>query len=89
MAKSANIYDLASQSKRLESDSPVIFEKAGLGYGLAVYETEIPANMGGELKADVRDLGVVRVDGAEMGFLDRRDPKVTVKIPVSSKQRKL
>ena len=89
VAKSANIYDLASQWKRLESSSPVIFEKAGLGYGLAVYETAIPANMGGELKADVRDLGVVRVDGVEMGFLDRRDPKVTVKIPVSSKQRKL
>jgi beta-galactosidase len=89
IAKTANIYDLASQWKRLETSSPVIFEKAGLGYGLAVYETTIPANMGGELKADVRDLGVVRVDGVEMGFLDRRDPKVTVKIPRSSKSRKL
>ena len=89
VAETADIFALAGASKRLESESPVTFEKAGLGYGLAVYETEIPAGKGGDLAADVRDLGVVRVDGAEVGFLDRRDPKVTLGIPVSSSPRRL
>ncbi|MCR5751343.1 MAG: beta-galactosidase [Kiritimatiellae bacterium] len=89
VAETADVFALARASKRLESASPVTFEKAGLGYGLAVYEAEIPAGKGGELAADVRDLGVVRVDGSEVGFLDRRDPKVTLGIPVSSSPRRL
>ncbi len=89
VAETADIFALASASKRLEGDSPVTFEKAGLGYGLAVYETTIPAGKGGALSADVRDLGVVRVDGAEVGFLDRRDPKVALKIPAAQAPRRL
>ena len=89
VAETASLFSLASSSKRLESESPVTFEKAGLGYGIAVYETVIPAGRGGALVADVRDLGVVRVDGAEVGFLDRRDPKVTVDIPAATSPRRL
>ncbi len=86
---SGDVFALAAKVKRLESDQPVTFEKAGLGYGLAVYETILPAGAGGELAADVRDLGVVRVDGRELGYLDRRHPKATVRVPSADKPRKL
>ncbi len=89
VAETADLFALASACRRLEADSPVTFEKAGLGYGLAVYETTIPAGRGGALSADVRDLGVVRVDGSEVGFLDRRDPKVALKIPAAQAPRRL
>ena len=79
--ETGDIFALAAQAKRHESETPVTFEKAGLGYGMAVYETTIPPGVAGELAADVRDLGVVRVDGRVVGFLDRRHPKSTVRIP--------
>ena len=89
LARTADLFALASNFRRIASESPVSFEKAGLGYGLAVYEATIPSGKGGELAADVRDLGVVRVDGVEVGFLDRRDPKVVLKIPSAAESRKL
>ena len=89
VAETADLFALASASRRIESDSPMTFEKAGLGYGIAVYESVIPAGRGGALAADVRDLGVVRVDGVEAGFLDRRDPKATIEIRAAESDRKL
>lgn len=71
------------------SVDPLSFEAADLGYGLAVYATEIPAGVGGELSADVRDLGVVRVDGCEIGFFDRRYRKARVRIEPAECIRKL
>lgn len=71
------------------TDDPQTFEKADLGYGYAVYRTTIPAGKGGDLAADVRDLGVVRVDGQDVGFFDRRHAKVKVRIETSEKPRKL
>jgi len=63
---------------------PLTFEQAGFGYGYAVYRVTVPAGMGGELKADVRDLGVVRWNGMDVGFFDRRFPKATVRIEPKS-----
>ncbi len=71
------------------STDPICFEKADLGWGYAVYRTTIPAGRGGELAADVRDLGVVRVDGEDVGFFDRRYAKARVKIEPADKPRRL
>ena len=86
-AETSSIF--AYKAKELESVEPLTLEKADLGYGLAVYRATIPAGRGGDLKADVRDLGVVRVDGEEVGFLDRRFPKVGVRIAPAKKARTL
>lgn len=73
----------------VESVDPLTFEKSDFGYGFGVYSTTIPAGLGGELKADVRDLGVVLVDGVKLGYFDRRYPKLGVKVVPASKARKL
>ncbi len=73
----------------LATKEPLTFEKADLGYGFAVYSTTIPAGMGGELRADVRDLGAVLVDGETMGYFDRRYRASPVKIPFADRARRL
>ena len=73
----------------VESVNPLTVEKADFGYGFGVYSTMIPAGLGGELKADVRDLGVVLVDGKKIGYFDRRYPKIGLKLESSAKARKL
>ncbi len=75
--------------KPLESEQPLTFEKADFGYGFGVYSTVLPEGVSGELKADVRDLGVVLIDGKKVGFFDRRYPKNSIKIAPSRKVRKL
>ena len=71
------------------SKTPLSFEEIDLGYGYCVYRTTIPAGMGGELKADVRDLGVVRVNKKVIGFFDRRFPKVSLNIKAADAPRSL
>ena len=73
----------------IASEKPLTFEKAGFGYGYAIYRTTIPAGKGGELKADCRDLGVVRVNGREIGYFDRRYPKLGVRVESAAKARTL
>ncbi len=75
--------------KPIESEEPLTFEKADFGYGMGVYSTVLPAGASGELKANVRDLGVVLVDGTCVGYLDRRYPKNGVKIKPAQRERKL
>ncbi len=75
--------------KPLESEEPVTFEKSGFGYGFAVYTTTIPAGLGGDLRADVRDLGAVLVDGDTFGFFDRRYRGASVRIPPAGHARRL
>lgn len=93
MPRGAYLLEVANLQKHTlptqKSEHPLTFEKADMGYGLAVYTTTIPAGCGGELKADVRDLGVVAIDGAECGFFDRRFPKATLKVKPADKARKL
>ncbi len=79
----------AAAIKPIEQDEPETFEKTGFGYGFAVYATTIPAGQGGDLKADVRDLGVVLVDGELCGYLDRRNTNGTVRISSATHKRRL
>lgn len=88
-AEVADPRDLADWDAIAASTSPVTFEKAGLGYGIAVYRATLPAGVGGELKADVRDLGVVRVGGREIGYLDRRYPQAALAIEAAGEDREL
>ena len=74
---------------RGDDRQPLAFEKIGLGYGVAVYDATLPAGVGGTLKADVRDLGVVRLDGREIGYLDRRAPKQGIEIAAADAPRQL
>ena len=79
----------AKGDRTLKSEHPMTFESADFGYGYAIYRTTLPAGAGGEMKADVRDLGVVKVDGEVMGYFDRRYPKDYVRIAPAKKARKL
>lgn len=83
----ASLWSVASDVPATEDPQP--FEKVDLGYGYAVYRTKIPAGQGGELVADVRDIGVVRVDGADVGFFDRRHPKARLRIEPAARERTL
>lgn len=74
---------------RIESARPLSFEQAGLGYGIAIYSTTIPAGLSGRLKADVRDFGVVFVDSREVGRFDRRYPREMLEIAPSDHPRQL
>lgn len=75
--------------KPIESVEPQTFEAVDLGYGFAVYTAQIPAGVGGEMAADVRDLGAVLIDGERIGYFDRRYPKETLTIPSSPRDRVL
>ena len=85
--QAASLWSVADDVARTED--PQTFEKADLGYGYAVYRTTIPAGKGGDLAADVRDLGVVRVDGTDVGFFDRRHKTVKVRLEPADTDRKL
>lgn len=86
--RKASLWNAASMRQK-PTANPLTFEKANLGYGYAVYRAKIPAGLGGDLKADVRDLGVVRVAGKDVGFFDRRYPKLPLRIPAADKAREL
>ncbi len=73
----------------LRSEEPLSFEQAGFGYGFAVYATTLPAGVGGDVRADVRDLGAVLIDGEVAGYLDRRHPKETFSVTPAPHARRL
>lgn len=87
----ASLWDAPSYTTVISeaTDAPLTFENADLGYGYAIYETTLAAGQGGKLMADCRDLGVVRVDGEFVGYLDRRTTWGWVEIPTADKPRKL
>ncbi len=73
----------------LVREDPPVFEEVDLGYGFAVYTTTLPAGVGGDVRADVRDLGAVLIDGEVAGYLDRRHPKETFSIKPAAYARRL
>ena len=83
----ASVFDAALPAVR--GPDPLTFEQLDFGYGLAVYETTVPSGWGGELKADVRDLGVVRLDGREIGFFDRRHAHAAIAVDAADRPRRL
>ena len=86
----AEVADLCTgERKSASKPSPGTLESLGVGYGLGVYRTVLPAGVGGRLKADVRDLGVVRLGGREIGYLDRRYAEDGIEIAATDKPREL
>ena len=83
----AQAYELAGAAE--SEPTTRSFEQMDFGYGVVVYRTSIPAGLGGDLKADVRDLGAVKIDGRDVGFFDRRFPKAAVRIDAADVARTL
>ena len=88
-AEVADVFAFDGWADLPKTEKPQTFEKLGVGYGVVVYRTTLPAGVGGELKGDVRDLGVVRLDGREIGYLDRRYPEVGLEIAAADRPRVL
>jgi beta-galactosidase len=84
----AETIDCGGDKARLEQ--PVYSERLGMGFGLIVWSAEIPVGVAGDLKAEnLHDFGYVHLDGKRIGILDRRHRGIKIKIPSSSKVRKL
>ena len=89
VATVADVRDFKDWGKLPQESSPKTFEQLGIGYGVVVYRAQLPAGVGGTLKADVRDLGIVRIQGGVKGFLDRRYPKEGIEIAAADHPRGL
>ena len=89
VAEVADVRDFKDWNKLPFEPSPKTFEQLGIGYGVVIYRAVLPAGVGGTLKADVRDLGIVRIQGGQEGFLDRRYPKEGVEIAAADHPRGL
>lgn len=85
----ASLWNVQKKGAAKTSKEPLSFEQIDLGYGYCVYRTTVPAGLGGELKADVRDLGVVRLDKKVVGFFDRRFPKASIRVKPADEARTL
>ena len=71
-------------------EHPVYSERLGMGFGLITWSADIPAGVSGDLKVDnLHDFGYVYLDGKRIGILDRRHRGIKIKIPESSKVRKV
>lgn len=67
------------------SEVPLPMEKLGQGTGFVLYRTTLGPNPGGTLTIDdLRDYGVVFLDGRKIGSLDRRHRQRTIALPPSS-----
>lgn len=89
VAEVADVRDFRDWHKLPFESSPKTFEQLGIGYGVVTYRAQLPAGVGGTLKADVRDLGIVRIQGGVKGFLDRRYPKEGIEIAAADHPRGL
>jgi beta-galactosidase len=67
------------------SDHPLPMERVGEGTGYILYRTTLPPGDGGNLVIDeLRDYGVVFLDGRKLGSLDRRYKQRTIGIPANA-----
>lgn len=56
----------------VKSEKPLSFEDLDQGYGYVLYETTLPEGKGWLKIKELRDYGVVLVDGKRLGLVDRR-----------------
>ncbi len=72
---------------QIRSPMPLSMEDLGQSYGYALYRTRIPRAGTGTLRiSDLRDFGVIFVNGTRVAELDRRDKEnsVTITAPADS-----
>ena len=78
----------AAFTRRIQSEQPLTMEDADMDFGYIHYETTLPAAAKGLLVIkELRDYGVVSVNGKNVGSLDRRhrQNKIEVDIPAGGK----
>ncbi|TDH21295.1 beta-galactosidase [Segetibacter sp. 3557_3] len=69
-----SVFDLLPAPKT--SLKPLTFEKLNQAYGFVLYRTTLPGGKKGKLQVtDIRDYGIVFVNGKRVGILDRRTKK--------------
>lgn len=56
----------------IKSEKPLSFEDIDQGYGYVLYETRLPVGEGWLKVKQLRDYGIVLLDGQRLGVLDRR-----------------
>jgi len=72
--QTANVFDILPQPTR--SEKPLTFEDLNQPYGYVMYRTVVSGNRSGMLKIDqLRDYGIVFVNGKRQGILDRMEKK--------------
>ena len=69
--------------KAVKSEKPMTFEKLGIDMGYVLYRTTITEAVKGKLVCeDLRDFGVVMVDGKPVGQMDRRHRQNSVELDI-------
>lgn len=70
LQQATSIFDMLPAPRR--SEKPLTFEDLDQGYGYVLYRTTIPGNQSGMLKIkELRDYGIVFVNGRKQGVMDR------------------
>lgn len=83
--QAAALYD--NLPKPVLSEAPQAMEKYNQGHGTMLYRTKIPAGPAAKLEANqVHDFAWVRVDGEEVGIMDRRSQRFKVALPARKKE---
>lgn len=71
LQSSVSIFDLLP--KAVQNSTPLTFEDLGQDYGYVLYRSKIKGGKTGTLKIkDLRDYGVIYINGKKVGTLDRR-----------------
>jgi beta-galactosidase len=69
--KTCSVFDVLPQPKL--NSSPLSFETLNQAYGFVLYRTVIDGNKAGVIKIkDLRDYGIIFINGKRIGVLDRR-----------------
>ncbi len=83
--QAAAVYD--NLPKPAMTDAPQVMEKYDQGHGTMLYRTKIPAGPASPLEiAQVHDFAWIRVDGKEVGVMDRRSRRFKVVLPAREKE---
>jgi beta-galactosidase len=73
----------------IKSERPLSFEDIDQGYGYVMYETNLPAGQGWLNIKELRDYGIVLLNGIRVGVVDRRIELDSIYLSVPSEGAKL
>ncbi len=79
----------AHRPKAVHAERPMSFEDLDQGYGYVLYETLLPKGEGWLKIKELRDYGVVLVDGKRIGLVDRRTNLDSIFVSVPADGAKL
>jgi beta-galactosidase len=88
LSETASLFD--NLGKPVKSERPLCFEDLNQGYGYVLYRTTVTGPVDATLKLkELRDFGIVFVDGKRVAVLDRRHKQDSTRIVISSKSARL